>query len=65
MASKKYKCLKCGCDEFITQLNRYDVFEAEGKKLVFKNTEWVDEKIELFCRDCSEKLAFDEDHLIM
>lgn len=57
----EYKCKICGCEEFISQPNRYDVFENRNGKLVFKESEQIDDALELFCRECSEKLEFDED----
>lgn len=55
-----YKCEKCGCTEFISQLNRYDIYEVRNEKIVSANSEKVDVKLILFCRDCSEELEFNE-----
>jgi len=32
----KYKCKECGCQEFISSPNRYDIFEVIDKKLFYK-----------------------------
>jgi predicted nucleic-acid-binding Zn-ribbon protein len=53
-----YKCTKCGGQEFITQLNRYDVFSVNGAKLEHTKTEQIDEKIILYCRNCFSTLLF-------
>jgi Zn finger protein HypA/HybF involved in hydrogenase expression len=48
----KYKCLKCGNNEFISQLNQYDIFIANGSKLEYAKTELIDEPVSLYCREC-------------
>lgn len=55
MKHEKYACQQCGCDEFISQLNQYDIFKAEDAGLVFQSSERTNDKVELFCRDCSKK----------
>ena len=52
-------CKNCGCEEFISQLNRYDVFINENGKLVYSKSEYIDDKEVLYCRNCSEILVFD------
>lgn len=64
MENKKYFCNNCGCKEFITKPNRYDVFESKNGKIIFKKSENVDEKVILFCRDCSEKICINENDII-
>lgn len=59
----EYRCKVCGCEEFISQPNQYDVFENYDGKLVFKKSEQIDDALELFCRECSEKLEFNEDDI--
>jgi ribosomal protein L33 len=53
---KKIKCKECGAQEFITEPNRYDIYEVIDNKLGFQRSEQVDEEIKLYCRDCSEEL---------
>ncbi|MBL7785031.1 MAG: hypothetical protein JNM36_03940 [Chitinophagales bacterium] len=60
----KYECKVCGCEEFISQLLQYDVFEHQDGKLVFIKSEIVEEQLELFCRDCSEKISFEDEDVI-
>lgn len=55
-----YKCKQCNCEEFISQLAGYDVFENDNGKLIFKNSELTNAKLELFCRECSATLEFKE-----
>ncbi len=50
------KCKVCGCDEFITNPNKYDIYKIINGKLEFQRSELIDDKIELFCRECSLKL---------
>jgi hypothetical protein len=56
----EYKCVSCGCSEFISQLNRYDVFQIRNSKILFINSEQIDDKLVLYCRNCSKELEFDE-----
>jgi hypothetical protein len=58
-----YRCRECDCEEFVSQPNQYDVFKNNNGKLVFKKSELVNNKLELFCRNCSEKLKFKEDDI--
>lgn len=58
-----YICKFCGCKEFISNPNRYDIFEAKEDKLCFIDSEYVEDDLILFCRDCSELLVFNEDDL--
>ncbi len=60
----EYKCKKCACEEFISQPTKYDIFENHNGKLLFNNSELINEELELFCRECSEKLIFDEKDVI-
>jgi hypothetical protein len=55
----KYQCKQCGCEEFISQCMQYDVFISLNGELVHKQSVFNDEELELFCRECSEKLEFD------
>jgi len=50
------KCKVCGCNEFITNPNKYDTYKIINGKLEFQRSELIDDKIELFCRECSRKL---------
>jgi DNA-directed RNA polymerase subunit RPC12/RpoP len=57
----EYKCTECGCEEFISQPDQYSIFENKNGILVFKKAELLNDKLELFCRECSEKLEFKEE----
>ena len=55
------KCKVCGCDEFITNPNKYDIYKIINGKLEFQRSELIEDKIELFCRECF-KVAQNEIH---
>ncbi len=59
----EYKCKKCGCEEFVSQPNQYNIFENNNGILILKTVELVNDKLELFCRECSEKLEFNENDI--
>ena len=61
----KYSCKSCGCQEFISQPNRYDVFKSENGKVVFQYSEIIDDESILYCRDCSEILELDTNDVVM
>ncbi len=54
----EYECKACGCSEFISKPNRYDIFRAIDNKLVLVETKYIEEELKLYCRDCSIKLEF-------
>jgi len=58
------ECKSCGCSEFISQLNRYDIFKTEKGKIVYQNTENTDEELILYCRDCSEVFVYKNEDII-
>lgn len=58
-----YKCKICGCEEFVSQPNQYSVFEHREGKLICVSAETIEEELELYCRECSEKLEFNEDDI--
>jgi predicted RNA-binding Zn-ribbon protein involved in translation (DUF1610 family) len=62
--NNKYKCEKCGCIEFISQPNKYDVFISDKDKIKFQYSLTVDDKIILYCRECGEQLEFLEENVI-
>ncbi|MDR2126619.1 MAG: hypothetical protein LBP63_07305 [Prevotellaceae bacterium] len=54
---KKIKpCSKCGSTEFITQPNRYDIYEIMENKLTLIESPFIEDEIKLYCRQCSEEL---------
>jgi len=64
MENKKYFCNDCGCKEFITKPNRYDIFKSKNGKLFFEKSENIDDSEDLFCRDCSKKIQHKDEDII-
>ena len=60
----RYKCTKCGCIEFISQLNQYSVFQSYKDVIQFKYDLLIDDEIILYCRDCSEPLEFSNNDVV-
>jgi hypothetical protein len=54
--NKKIKPCKCGSIEFISQPNRYDIYEIIDDKLVLMSSEFIDDEEKLYCRECSREL---------
>jgi hypothetical protein len=54
--TKRTKCA-CGCNEFITQLNQYDVYasDEDEERLVFWRSESTEEPLRFYCRDCGQE----------
>ncbi|MBO4738365.1 MAG: hypothetical protein J5606_02260 [Bacteroidales bacterium] len=53
---KKIQCTQCGGTEFITQPNKYDVYEVVDGELQYVNTESIDDMDVFYCRECGEIL---------
>lgn len=53
----KIECKECGNDsEFITQPNKYEIYEVVDGELEHQKTELINEEFKLYCRDCSTEL---------
>ena len=52
----KYRCSECGCDEFMSSLNGYDVFLAQDDALYYQRSESSDDLIEFFCMNCHHQI---------
>lgn len=59
----KYKCKPCGCREFITKPNRYDIYISKGDVIAFSHSEYIDDKEAYYCRDCSEQLIIEDNNV--
>ncbi|GHV35231.1 hypothetical protein FACS1894178_4350 [Bacteroidia bacterium] len=57
------KPCKCGSFEFITEPNRYDIYEIIDGSLELVNSENTDEEFKLYCRECGEKLKNATDYV--
>lgn len=55
----EYKCSICGGEEFISQLNQYDVYAKEDNKLRYVKSELINVPLILYCRECSTPLQYD------
>ncbi len=53
--SNKNKCPECDSEEFISEPNRYDVFQFEDNDFIVANTHFIDE-FKTFCRECGEEI---------
>jgi hypothetical protein len=49
------KCINCGCQEFVTQPNSYDIYKVVNGKLEFQESELIDNKFILYCRECGKR----------
>lgn len=50
------KCSACGSKEFVSDLDSYSVYQAEGGKLHFVSAELINDDTKIHCRDCSAEL---------
>jgi len=55
---KNIKPCECGCNEFITQLNQYDVYLINEGKLELVKTLNTNEDDKLYCRECGKIMIF-------
>lgn len=55
MANQKNRCPECDSPEFISELNRYDVYEFEDDDFVITNTHFLDD-YKTYCRNCQEEV---------
>jgi len=53
---KQNMCNNCGSKEFITNPIWYEVYEIIDGQLSYIKKELIDEKIDIYCRNCSTKL---------
>ena len=55
MAKQSKNCPECNSEEFISEPNRYDVFQFEDNDFEVVDSEFIDE-FKTFCRECSEEI---------
>jgi hypothetical protein len=60
---KPIKHCECGSVEFITEPNRYDIYEIIDGRLELYYSENTDEKFKLFCRECGKELKNVENYI--
>lgn len=52
------QCKRCENNkEFITKLNKYSIYEVINNELEYQKDETIEEKFQLYCRECSEELT--------
>lgn len=61
---KDYICPNCGNDEYVSNPTQYDTFIVIEGKIHFQSSELINDEIELYCRECSEKLEYEDKDLI-
>jgi hypothetical protein len=57
MKSSNIKPCECGSTEFITKPNSYDIYELIEGELEYQRSEYIDDEIKYYCRDCSKELS--------
>lgn len=55
MANRKNRCPECDSPEFISELNRYDLYEFQDDDFVVTNNHFLDD-YKTYCRDCQEEI---------
>lgn len=55
---QKIKPCECGCIEFITQPNQYDIYQINNGKLELIETLNTEDEEKLFFRECSKELQY-------
>lgn len=48
---------KCGSVDFVSNPNRYDVYQIIDGKLQLLQLPFTEDEIKLYCRECGEELA--------
>ena len=57
----KYACIHCGNDEVRGDFDTYQVYRAEGNRLVHLRSEATDPAIlELYCNACGREIEIDD-----
>jgi FixJ family two-component response regulator len=50
------KACKCGSMDFLTKPNSYDIYKVINGKLEFIKSEFIEDELKLYCRECSREL---------
>ena len=56
---KKFRCPKCGSEEFITKPNYYDVLRFIDGSFQIEKLEFMNNEYRIFCRGCSAEIDLD------
>jgi hypothetical protein len=52
----KSTCPKCGCGEFITELNQYDILQFIERRFQPVRAKPTNDEFKIFCRDCGRQV---------
>ena len=56
----RYACPHCGSDEVRGDFDTYQVYRAEGDRLIHLRSEWTDPAVlALYCEACGEQIEID------
>ena len=58
------KCLNCGCEEFVSELNQYDVMIFRDGEFQIIRSEYVDSE-KIFCRECGKEVDVKDGKMAM
>ena len=57
----KYACAECGSDEVRGDFDTYQVYRAEGDKLIHLRSEFTDPAVlALYCTECGESIHIED-----
>lgn len=60
-ALPKYACPRCGSYEVRGDFDTYQVYLAEGDKLIHLRSEWTDPAVlALYCNMCNERIEIED-----
>lgn len=48
----KFQCPKCGSNEFISSLNKYDCLNFVDNSFQIQKSEIIDDEYKIYCREC-------------
>lgn len=55
----------CGCSEFISELNKYDVYSFKDGNFQIIRSESYDDDGKIFCRECSESVIVKNGKIVL
>lgn len=58
------KCLNCGCEEFVSEPNQYDVMIFRDGEFKIIRSEYMDSE-KIFCRECGKEVDVKDEKMAM